>query len=97
MADFRGRSGALAVVTSVASPAVSTSLVAANKLRKTLILQNTSTSILYARLDGGTADATSGHSLQLAANTNVILEGFTGAVTGIHSAANGQINITEIM
>jgi hypothetical protein len=33
----------------------------------------------------------------MAANTNLELVGFTGAVDGIWASANGQANLTELM
>jgi hypothetical protein len=88
-----------AVQTSVPSSITSVTLVAANRRRKRLFIANTSTAILFIRLDtaGVAATMTTGHSIQMAANTNLELVGFTGAVTGIWAAANGQANLTEIM
>lgn len=96
MSEYRGRTSGEAVQTSVASSATSVSLIAANKRRKTLIIQNTSSAILYVLLGGGTATASTAHSIQMASNTYVILDGFTGAVSGIWASANGQANLTEL-
>lgn len=96
MAEVSLRTAGSATLTSVASSASSVALLGANTKRKTLIIQNTSTAILYVLLGGGTANATTAHSIQMAANTNVILEGFTGAVSGIWASANGQANLTEL-
>lgn len=81
---------------SVGSSASSVALVAANPNRKKLIIQNTSTAILYVDLTGGTATATTAHSKQMASNTSWELDNFTGAVSGIWASANGSANITEI-
>jgi hypothetical protein len=97
MSEFRSRSAAVAVQTNVASPAASTSLVAANPARKALIISNTSTSILYVLLGTGTVTATTVQSFQLATLQHIVLEGFTGAAQGIHSASNGSVNITELL
>lgn len=96
MAEFTMQRQSRAVVTSVASSATSTALVAANPARKRMVIQNTSTAILYVLLGGGTATATAAHSIQLASNAYVQIEGFTGAVSGIWASANGQANITEL-
>src|SRR5687767_6181472 len=85
------------VLTSVASSASSVSLVAARPEREGLIIQNTSTAILYILLGGGTATATTSHSVQIASNAYFDLGGFTGAVSGIWASANGQANITELL
>ena len=97
MPDIQLAKSGSAVVTSVASSATSGTLIAARKGRKKLIIQNTSTAILYVLLGGGTATATTAHSFQMAANTNVTIDGFTGAVSGIWASANGQANITELI
>lgn len=97
MAEVTLRTFANATQTSVASSASSVALIAANKARKALIIQNTSTAILYVLFGGGTATATTAHSVQLAANTSYAIEGFTGAVSGIWAAANGQANMTEFV
>ena len=86
------------VFTSVASSASSVTLLAANHQRKRVFISNASTAILYVRLDttGATANATSGHSIQMAANTNVEIVGFTGVITGIWASANVFANMTEL-
>jgi hypothetical protein len=45
---------------------------------------------------GQAATATSGHSIQMAANTNLEIVGFTGVITGIWASANGFANMTEL-
>ncbi len=85
-----------ATLTSVVANIASVTLLAANTARKGASIANTSTSILYLRIGGGTATATTGHSVQMAANTYFELPyGYTGAITGIWVAANGQANVTE--
>lgn len=96
MAEISSRTQSKATVTSVAGSASSVALVAAKASRKRMYIQNTSTAILYVLLGGGTATATTAHSIQLASNAYVCIEGFTGAVSGIWAAANGQANITEL-
>lgn len=99
MSEFTLRSFSRPTQTSVASSATSVSLVAANPARKAMIIQNTSTAILYVLfvLPGAAtaATATTAHSVQLASNAFLTIEGFTGAATGIWASANGQANITE--
>lgn len=96
MSEVTLRSFSRASQTSVASSASSVSLIAANAARKGLIIQNTSTAILYILLGGGTATATTAHSVQIASNGYYDIGGFTGAVSGIWASANGQANITEL-
>ena len=95
MADVQLRTYGSATQTSVASSASSVSLIAANSSRKKLIIVNTSTAILYLDFTGGTATATTAHGYQMASNTNLVLDGYTGSVSGIWASANGQANITE--
>lgn len=96
MSEVRIRTSDTPVLSSVASSASNVDLVAARPGRKTLIIQNTSTAILYVRLGTAAATATSGHSIQLASNAYVVIEGYAGAATGIWASANGQANITEL-
>ena len=95
MSEITLRTFARATQTSVASSTSSVDLVAANLARKAILIQNTSTSIVYLLFGGGTATATTAHSVQLAANGSYAIEGFTGAVSAIWVAANGQANITQ--
>jgi hypothetical protein len=97
MSEITLRTFSTVTVTSVASGTSSVTLVAANARRKAVIIQNTSTAILYILFGGGTATATTAHSVQMASNTSYAVEGFTGAITGIWSSANGQANITEFI
>lgn len=97
MSDVSIRTFGEVVHTNVASSASSQTLIAANPNRKKLIISNTSTAILYILLGGGTATATTAHSIQLPTLTSVTIDGFTGAVSGIHASANGSVNITEIL
>jgi len=83
-------------VTSVASSASSVTLIAANPDRNDLWITNKSTAILYLLLGGGVATATTAHSIQMAANTNINLGKFRGAISGIWASANGSAQITEL-
>lgn len=96
MSEVTLRTSGRAVQTSIASSATSVSLVAANPARRKLIITNTSTAILYVDFTGGTATATTAHGYQMASNTNLVLDNYTGPVSGIWASANGQANITEI-
>jgi len=97
MAEVSLKQSGSVVVTSVASSASSVSLLAANAKRTKVIIQNTSTAILYVLLGGGTATATTAHSIQLASNEKITVENFTGAISGIWASANGQANLTEFV
>lgn len=96
MSEVTIRSQSKATITSVAGSISSVTLVSANPGRKRLVIGNASTAILYVRLGGGTATATTGHSIQIPSLGNYSLEGFTGAITGIWAAANGSAQITEL-
>lgn len=83
-------------LTSVASSATSVTILAANTARKGASISNTSTAILYLRLNAGTADITTGHTVQMASNTYFEVPfGYTGAIVGIWASANGSANVTE--
>ena len=97
MSEFTLRSSDKAVVTTVASSASSQTLIAANPARRKLIISNPSTAILYILLGGGTATATTAHSIQIPSLGTVTIDGFTGAVSGIHASANGSVQITELV
>lgn len=97
MSEVTLRVSNTATLTSVASSASSVQLLAANASRRGASIQNTSTSILYVLLGTASATATTAHSVQMAANTYYeIPYGYTGAVQGIWSSANGQANMTEL-
>jgi hypothetical protein len=96
MSEVTLRSFSKATLTSVPSSATSVALVAAKPNRKGLVIQNTSTAILYILLGGGTATATTAHPVQLASGAYYDIGGFTGAVSGIWDSADGQANITEL-
>ncbi len=96
-AEQRSTTGTKASVTSAAT---STALVAANTNRKTLIITNESTAVLYIDLTGGTASATS-YSVSLGPTASSVspsftITNFTGPVTGIWASANGFARITEL-
>lgn len=96
MSEFTLRTSSLATLSSVASSASSVTILAANPARRGASIANTSTAILYLWIGGGTATATTGHSVQMAANTYFELPyGYTGAITGIWASANGRANVTE--
>ena len=96
MADVTLRTFGNVAFSTVSSSASSVAIVAARANRKKLIIVNTSTAILYLDFTGGTATATTAHGYQMASNTNLVLDGYTGPVSGIWASANGQANITEI-
>ena len=84
-------------VTSVASvtTAGGVQIVAANGLRKALIIENSDANRLHLRMGGGTV-STSSYSCSLAQNENLYLPGFTGEVTGIWAAdGSGSAFVTE--
>lgn len=94
--EVQTRPCSYATHSTVASSASSVALLAANPARRGASIQNTSTAILYVRMDGDTATATTGHSVQMASNTYFeVPYGYIGAISGIWASANGQANMTE--
>lgn len=91
---------ATSTTTPVAGAAATTLLKAANTSRKGLIIANDSTSILYVLLGTGTASATN-YTFAIAAKATVAADrtitGYTGAVQGIWSAANGFAYVSELV
>lgn len=97
MADVSLRTYGTATLTSVGDSATSVTLLAANGRRRGASIVNASTATLYVNLSGGTATATTAHSVQL--TTGAYFEvpfGYTGAITGIWASdAGGSANMTE--
>lgn len=84
-------------LTSVAAAITSTTLLALNANRKGAYFYNDSTAILYIAL-AATA-ATTAYTVQLPANGYYEMPEkpiYTGAVTSISSAANGNVRVTEL-
>ena len=80
----------------VASSASSVTILAANAARRGATVFNDSTAVLYLLMGAGTA-STSNYSLQMAALTYFEAPfGFTGQLTGIWAAANGNARLTEV-
>ncbi len=90
-------SAATGTKSNVVAAITSTTILASNANRKGAIIYNDSTAILYLDLSGGTASATS-YSVQIPANGYFEVPGpaiYTGLVTGIWAAANGNARVTE--
>lgn len=88
---------ATAAITSVTAAVASTTVLAANANRKGMMLYNDSTAILYLAF-AATASTTS-YTLQVAAGGYYempIKPVYTGLLTGIWSAANGSVRVTEL-
>lgn len=84
-------------VTTVAAAAADTLLLAANSARQGAIIWNDSTSaILYVRLDTGAA-TTGNYSAVLAPGGSLVLaqRDYAGEIRGIWAAATGFANVTE--
>lgn len=99
MAEITLRTFRDTVFSTVPSSGTSVALFAANNSRKAVLIQNTSTAIMYVYFNNGATAATltTAHSVQLAANAFISIEGYTGAATAIWAAVNGQANITEFI
>ena len=98
----RGRAAG-ATVTSVNSSNASQTIIASNRLRAGLSISNTDANILYLKLGGGTASATS-FTVALAGATSTGISyyevpyGFTGEITGIWAAdGSGAALVTEFI
>jgi hypothetical protein len=88
---------ATGTITSVAGSVSSVTILNSNTSRKNAIFYNDSTAILYLNLAGSVA-STSIYSVQIQANGYFELPPapiYTGSITGIWSAANGNVRITE--
>lgn len=98
MSEVTLRTSNVVTYSTVASSASSVALLSANTRRAGASIQNTSTAILYLLLGGGTATATTAHSVQIPSNGYYeVPYGFTGAISGIWASANGSANITEFL
>lgn len=95
-APIKTRGGATtAALTNVASSASSVSILASNANRIGAVVCNDSTAILYLKF-GATASATS-YTVQMQPNDYFETPfGYTGAIDGIWSAANGNARVTEL-
>jgi hypothetical protein len=85
-------------ITSVAGAATSTTLLASNVNRKGAHLYNESTAILYLGLTASAVSLTS-YTVQVAAQGYFELPNtrlYTGQLTGIWAAANGNVRVTEL-
>jgi hypothetical protein len=83
-------------LTSIASAATDTLILAANSSRKGAVVYNESTAVLYLLLATGTSSATA-YSIQIPANGNFTLNPgeYTGIIKGIWASANGFARVTE--
>lgn len=97
MSEYKASTSNKSTLTSVPDSATSVTLLAANVKRKGASIVNTSTAILYIHMSGGTATATTAHSVQLPTlNYFEVPYGYTGAITGIWASdSTGSANITE--
>jgi hypothetical protein len=87
----------------VASSATSVTILAANSSRKTVIIANDSTAILYLKFNAGAA-STSSYTVALAplssgipATITLNGEDYSGEIRGIWASANGFARVTEIV
>ena len=84
-------------VTSVGAATGTTQLLAANGNRANFVVYNDSTAILYLSMDG--AASTTHYTVQIPAQSyfeHPVGAVYTGIVTGVWSAANGNARITEL-
>jgi hypothetical protein len=95
--------GATAVTNNVASSTSSVQLLAANPNRKSAVIANDSTSILYLLYTNGNAASTTRYTYSLPAIASGVASTFTlqrkewdGEIVGIWASANGFARVTEI-
>lgn len=92
-----GRQAASGTQASVASSATSVTILAANSNRLGAAVYNDSTQILYLLLAATTA-STSAYSVQVASQGYYeVPSNYTGQLTGIWAAANGNARVTELI
>lgn len=86
---------ATSTLTSVAASATTVSLLASNTARKGAVITNDSTAILYLALSS--SSSLTAFSFKLFPNSAFVLDTlYTGAISGIWSAASGSARITEL-
>lgn len=97
MAEFMPATSNLSAHSTVASAAVSTTILAANSKRKGATIFNTDANALCLDLTGGTATTTTRFHARLAQNTYYEVPfGYTGLITGIWEADGaGAANVCE--
>ena len=85
-----------AALTTVASSTTSVTLLAANPARREVYIQNVGSKILYVAFDATASLAA--FTLRIAANSGerLTLNSYTGVISGIWNAVNGNAVITEI-
>ena len=96
LTGFDGSRPANAAVTAVPSSLTSVVLLAANPARRQVLIVNRSTKTLHIQF--GAAATVAGSSFFLGPNANYEgpLDGYTGVISGIWTAVNGQANVTEV-
>lgn len=88
-----------ATLANVSSSATNVTILAANAKRKSVIIFNDSTQVLYVKLSA-TASATS-FTYKLAPSETLEIPGagviYTGIIDGIWASANGNARVTELI
>ena len=87
--------GSVSNVTTVASSSTNVQLLPANASRISAKIFNDSTEILYVK--EGSLSSTSSFTWQLLSGEAVVINDYSGLITGIWSAANGDAKITETL
>jgi len=96
LTGFDASRPATATLTSIASSITSVTILASNPARRKFLIVNESTRVLKLAF-AATATATA-YSILLAANSfyESELGGYTGIITGLWAAVNGNARVTEI-
>lgn len=97
MAEYAPIKSNTCTFSTVGDSASSVTLLASNHQRKGASIVNTSTAVLYIRMDGGTATTTTGYNVALTQGGYFEVPfGYTGLITGIWASdAGGAANMAE--
>ena len=99
MSEYKPATSSFGTLSSVASAATSTTILAANARRKGATIFNTDANALCLRLDGGVATTTTGFNVRLVQNAYFEIPfGYTGLITGIwETDGAGAANVCEFV
>jgi hypothetical protein len=89
---------ATSTLSNVTSIATSVTLLAANNNRKTAIIYNDSTAILYVCCNASAASTTN-YTVKLQPDATLIIKGddYSGEIKGVWTSANGAARVTEVV
>ena len=85
-----------ATVATVATSVTVVTLLAANVHRQKAIIVNNSAHKMYVKLGAGAATTSYTYFRDASIKTEIVIEGYTGTITGIFDGATGDAQVTEI-